>query len=75
MTYTGSSCEDIYNNSYCNPETGDKSGCYQIGTKWTYCNMTEIAAGLISTCAGTANGLKMSEYRVYWLTDFPLIIY
>ena len=23
----------------------------------------------------TAYGLKMSEYEVYWLTDFPLIIY
>ena len=21
------------------------------------------------------NGLKVSEYEVYWLTDFPLIIY
>jgi len=21
------------------------------------------------------NGLKMSEYEVYWLTDFPLMIY
>ena len=21
------------------------------------------------------NGLKMSDYEVYWLTDFPLIIY
>ena len=21
------------------------------------------------------NGLKMSEYEAYWLTDFPLIIY
>ena len=27
MAYTGSSCEDIYNN---NPETGDKSGYHRI---------------------------------------------
>jgi len=27
MIYTGSSCEDIYNN---NPETGDKLGYYHI---------------------------------------------
>ena len=50
MNYTGSSCEDIYNN---NPETGDKSGYYRINnTQWTYCNMTEIAAGFIPSCAG-----------------------
>jgi len=54
MNYTGSSCEDIYNN---NPETGDKSGYYRInGIQWTYCNMTAIAAGFISTCAGVGGG-------------------
>ena len=59
MNYTGSSCEDIYNN---NPETGDKSGYYRINdTQWTYCNMTAsaIAAGdLISTCAGVGGGWR-----------------
>ena len=50
MTYTGSSCEDIYNN---NPETGDKSGYYRINdNQWTYCNMTAIASGILSSCAG-----------------------
>ena len=55
MTYTGSSCEDIYNN----PETGDKSGYYRINDKWTYCNMKDIAAGdFIPTCAGVGGGWK-----------------
>ena len=50
MTYAGSSCEDIYNN---NPETGDKSGYYRINNnQWTHCNMTAIAAGILSSCAG-----------------------
>ena len=50
MTYTGSSCEAIYNN---NPETGDKSGYYHINNnQWTYCNMTALAAGILSSCAG-----------------------
>ena len=54
MNYTGSYCEEIYNN---NPETGDKSGYYRINdTQWTYCNMTEIAAGFITTCAGVGGG-------------------
>jgi len=54
MTYTGSYCEDIYNN---NPETRDKSGYYRINdTQWTYCNMTAIAAGIITTCAGVGGG-------------------
>jgi len=56
MTYTGSSCQDIYNN---NPETGDKSGYYRINdTQWTYCNMTEIDAGFITTCAGVSGGWR-----------------
>ena len=56
MNYTGSSCEDIYNN---NPETGDKSGYYRINdSQWTYCNMTAIAAGIISTCAGVGGGWR-----------------
>jgi len=56
MTYTGSSCEDIYNN----PETGDKSGYYRINdNNWTYCNMTAIAAyNFIPTCAGVGGGWK-----------------
>jgi len=56
MTYNGSSCEDIYNN---NPETGAKSGYYRINsTQWTHCNMTAIAAGIISTCAGVSGGWR-----------------
>ena len=56
MTYTGSSCEDIYSN---NPETGDKSGYYHINNnQWTYCNMTAItiSGDFISTCAGMGGG-------------------
>ncbi|XP_065893338.1 uncharacterized protein [Dysidea avara] len=41
MTYTGSSCLNIYN-----------------GTQWTFCNMTEVAAGFISTCAGVGGGWR-----------------
>ena len=57
MTYTGSSCEDIYNN---NPNTGDKSGYYRInGNQWTFCDITEIANGdFISTCAGVGGGWR-----------------
>jgi len=55
MNYTGSSCLNIYNN---NPETGDKPGYYRIGTQWTYCNMTETAAGFISTCASMGGGWR-----------------
>ena len=56
--YTGSSCEDIYNN---NPETGDKSGYYHISeSQWTYCNMTTITLNgdFISTCAGVGGGWR-----------------
>ena len=58
MNYTGSSCEDIYNN---NPENRDKSGYYRINeSQWTYCNMTGIAANgdFISTCAGMGGGWR-----------------
>ena len=57
MTYTGSSCEYIYNKYpeiyKNNPK--EKSGYYRLNNKkWTYCNMTEIAANdddFTSTCA------------------------
>jgi len=60
MTYTGSSCEDIYAN---HPETGDKSGYYRINDKWTYCDMKDIASEIdtgdvISTCAGVGGGWR-----------------
>ena len=58
MSYTGSSCEDIYIN---NPETHDKSGYYRINdSQWTYCNMTEFIANssFISTCAGVGGGWR-----------------
>ena len=65
MNYTGSSCEQIYNN---NPETGDKSGYYRINeSQWTYCNMTAIAIAnanitisgdFITTCAGVGGGWR-----------------
>ena len=57
MTYTGSSCEHIYN-KYSdiyrnNPK--EKSGYYRLNNnQWAYCNMTEIAANkdyFTSTCA------------------------
>ena len=61
MTYTGSSCEDIYNN---NPETGEHSGYYRINDlQFIYCNMTAIAidpaaSGIIPTCAGAGGGWR-----------------
>ena len=57
--YTGSSCEDIYNN-YKNETTG-KNGYYHVIASanistWTYCDMTLIAAvadgSIILSCAG-----------------------
>ena len=60
MTYTGSSCENIYNN---NPETVDKSGYYHINDTWTYCGMEDIASkvdtgDIIPTCAGVGGRWK-----------------
>ena len=56
MTYTGSSCEDIY---YNNPETRDNSGYYRINdNQWTYCNMSAIADGILSSCAGMGGEWK-----------------
>ena len=57
MTYTGSSCENIFKKypeiHRNNPK--EKSGYYHLNNNhWTYCNMTEIAAGaadFISTCS------------------------
>ena len=47
----------IINNN--NPETSIKSGYYRInGDQWVYCNMTEIASGFISTCAGMGGGWR-----------------
>ena len=56
INYTGSSCEDIYNN---NPETGDKSG---YNNQWTYHRMTAIAANFIQTCAGVGGGWRRIAY-------------
>ena len=57
MNYTGQSCEHIYNN---NRETGNKNGYYPINNdQWTFCNMTAIAAGLITfSCAGVGGEWK-----------------
>ena len=57
MTYTGSSCDYIFNKYpeiyKNNPK--EKSGYYRLSNnQWTYCNMTEIAANdadFTSTCA------------------------
>ena len=56
MTYTGSSCDYIYNKYpeiyKNNPK--EKSGYYRLNNnQWTYCNMTEIATNdtFISSCA------------------------
>ena len=57
MTYTGSSCDYIYNKYpeiyKNNPK--EKSGYYRLNNnRWTYCNMTEIAANddnFIPSCA------------------------
>ena len=58
MSYTESSCLNIYNN---NPETGDKSGYYRINNnQWTYCNMKTI-----TTCvAGDAGTGQLSQWMV-----------
>ena len=68
MTYTGSSCEHIYNKYpeiKNNPK--EKSGYYQLNNKqWTYCNMIEIAANnddFISTC--TAMEVIKSTYQSF----------
>ncbi|XP_065918618.1 uncharacterized protein [Dysidea avara] len=54
MNYTGSSCLNIYNK---HPETGDKPGYYRMNNnQWIYCNMTAVANGYISTCAGIGGG-------------------
>ena len=59
MNYTGSSCEAIYIGNF---NVREKSGYYRINnTRWTFCNMTEIAiaAGFdVSTCAGVGGGWK-----------------
>jgi len=70
MTYTGSSCEDIYDN---NPETASRSGYYRINdTQWTYCNMTTIANGLISTCAGVGGGwTRIAHFNISAGDDCP----
>ena len=50
MTYKGSSYLNIYNKY---PEIADKSGYYFLnGSQWKYYNMTEVASGFISICAG-----------------------
>ena len=57
MTYTGSSCENIF---YNNPAIRNKPGYYRINdNQWTYCNMSAIAnkyvtisGDFITTCAG-----------------------
>ena len=59
MNYTGSSCEDVYDN---NSEIRDKSGYYRINdSQWTYCNMTAVAIAIgdfIFTCAGGGGGWR-----------------
>ena len=57
MTYTGSSCENIFKKypeiHRNNPK--EKSGYYRLNNnQWSYCNMTEIAAGagdFVSMCS------------------------
>ena len=47
MTYTGSSCDYIYNKypEIYKDNPKEKSGYYRLNNnQWTYCNMTEIAA-------------------------------
>ena len=70
MNYTGSSCVDIYMG---NLETGDKSGYYRINNDyWTFCNMTEIAAGIISNCAGMGGEWRRIAYiNINAGTDCP----
>ena len=44
MSYTGLSCEGIYNNNNNNPEAGNKTRYYCINNQWSLCKMTLIAA-------------------------------
>ena len=64
MNYTGSSCEDIYDN---NRETVNKSGYYRVNdNQWTYCNMTSIeTVNIISTCTGVGGGwTRIGQFNI-----------
>ena len=68
MTYTGSSCEYIYNKYpkiKNNPK--EKSGYYRLNsTQWTYCNMTEIAANSADfTLTRGVVGIIKSTYQSF----------
>ena len=60
MSYSGSSCEDIYVN---NEEIRENSGYYRINNDWMYCNMTAISIAfnqndLILYCVGVSGVWK-----------------
>ena len=72
MTYTGSSCENIFKKypeiHRNNPK--EKSGYYRLNNnQWTYCDMTEIAPGagdFISMCSVVEVGesrMKSTSYN------------
>ena len=76
MSYTGSSCDYIYNKYpeiYRN-NPNKKSGYYRLdNNQWTYCNMTEIAAGdtkFDSTCSTLyfwSNQIYLSIFSSWWI--------
>ena len=60
MNYTGSSCEEIFDNNV-NLRNKDKSGYYRINNnQWTYCNMTAIAIrnAIARNCGSIEEGWK-----------------
>ena len=71
MSYTGSSCENIFKKypeiHRSNPK--EKSGYYRLNNnQWTYCDMTEIAADFISMCSVVEVGesrMKSSSFYNY----------
>ena len=75
-SYTGSSCESIFKkypdiNRY-NPK--EKSGYYRLNNnQWTYCNMSEIAAGaadFISMCSVVEIGESRMKSTSYYYQPF-----
>ena len=81
MTYTGSSCDYIYNKYpeiyKNNPK--EKSGYYRLSNnQWTYCNMTEIAANdtdFTSTRPRPVVGVIKSTYQSFLPGEFCESIY
>ena len=73
MSYTGSSCDDIYEN---NLAVRNKSGYYRISNNsWVYCNMTAITLSrgdVISSCLGIdGNWKRIAMFNITAGDDCP----